>query len=356
MKLFKALGLFTCLTTLFVANLKAQSVPESPVSAYLDADYVVSCIILDKATLHLFDPSSGKNAYYVKIKPIDIIKANYPDSLLKVEYCGKSNIWVKYSEKFDSKYSPWRFLIGDSCLMFINYSQYNRGEITTDENYPNVTNKQPGYRYAFNTVKELKAKRDDTCSFIYANGKVYAEGEFANGQPTGVWKFYDKDGNRTKAGAYSNNKKDGIWKYYDAGKLAYREYYYYGSLKRRSGTDSNKVKFEYKYLADAAPRELVNFNNSNKSIDETRIENKFGADGTLLQRNIVPDGTYSGEGASKPVYVRKFYKNRNIQEEGLTINGKKMGSWVYFDETGKPTKIEIYEDDGSLMEEKILNK
>ncbi|WP_243472269.1 toxin-antitoxin system YwqK family antitoxin [Winogradskyella sp. MH6] len=50
----------------------------------------------------------------------------------------------------------------------------------------------------------------------YDNGKISAKGFIEKeGNKTGEWKHYDKDGNLTTSGAYENDKKNGVWKYYD---------------------------------------------------------------------------------------------------------------------------------------------
>lgn len=52
-------------------------------------------------------------------------------------------------------------------------------------------------------------------TYFFKNGKIKAEGIFANDQMEGEWKFYRESGQLWQIGNFLHNKKNGPWIRYD---------------------------------------------------------------------------------------------------------------------------------------------
>lgn len=45
----------------------------------------------------------------------------------------------------------------------------------------------------------------------------------------------------------------------------------------------------------------------------------------------------------------QYYNDKSVKSEGEYKNGKKIGKWKYFDDSGRRTLTEIYQEDGSVI-------
>ncbi len=79
-----------------------------------------------------------------------------------------------------------------------------------------------------NNEKAKFEKKGDLveATYYYENGNVSQEGFFKDSKPTGVWKAYDREGNKITQAYYINGIKDGRWFFWKDNELTEVEYDY----------------------------------------------------------------------------------------------------------------------------------
>ena len=53
--------------------------------------------------------------------------------------------------------------------------------------------------------------REGTAKYWYANGQPYQEGEFTDGEPSGVWSFWHDNGVKAASGEFADGNRQGTW-------------------------------------------------------------------------------------------------------------------------------------------------
>jgi uncharacterized protein len=182
---------------------------------------------------------------------------------------------------------------------------------------------------------------------LYANGKVQAEGQFADNRRTGQWKFYNSEEKVEQTGSFNNGRPDGLWNwYYPTGSILKEEEYFQGqrdglsteysptgeviaqgqySDGERNGAwklKSGDITEEGKYitgLKDGVWKSLYN-------------NGKLRFKGSFVQGN--PDGQQS-----------YYYENGKTKEEQYFQMGIRQKTWKKFAEDGTLLLVISYKDD-----------
>lgn len=182
---------------------------------------------------------------------------------------------------------------------------------------------------------------------LYANGKIQAEGQFADNRRTGLWKFYNAEEKVEQTGSYNNGRPDGLWSwYYETGTILKEEEYFQGqrdglsteysptgeviaqgqySDGERNGPwkfKSGDLSEEGKYITGLKDGVWKSFYNNGKL--------KFR--GSFVQGN--PDGQQSF-----------YYENGKTKEDQFFQMGIRQKTWKKFSEDGTPLMVISYKDD-----------
>lgn len=139
--------------------------------------------------------------------------------------------------------------------------------------------------------------------YFYENGNPKMRGELKKGSNFGHWQYFYENGNLSMEGAIFDGQRQDGWTYF----------YENGSVKRRG-----------KYL-----------NNRNVGIWNYFYENPQGGFGSLKAQAFYQDG--------KGTY-KEFYPSGEIKAEGLYVDGKSEGLWLFYHPSGEVEAKGIYTD------------
>lgn len=179
----------------------------------------------------------------------------------------------------------------------------------------------------------------------HSNGNTKYKGQFKDGNPYGVFKYYDSKGGiitileyksadsaiathyhstskKAAYGYYVNQEKEGVWRFYDrTGVLSSKEEFVKGV--------KNGAYVVYN-LDGGISRETEYVNG-----EETGIRKTYTRDGNLLTEGYVKDGQLDG--------LQKTYRNGIINVEGTYKHAVKDGEWLFYNDKGEILKREYYE-------------
>jgi len=182
---------------------------------------------------------------------------------------------------------------------------------------------------------------------LNSDGKVVAEGQYAENRRTGVWKFYNNASRLEQTGSYNNGRPDGIWKwYYDNGSLLREEEYFQG---QRDGpftefSQANDIITQGQY-ADGEKNGEWKYRSENNSEEgkyilglRDGIWKSYYADGKLRYKGNYIQGMPDG------LHVN-YYENGRIKEEQFYRMGIRQRTWKKYNEEGVPVLTVTYRDD-----------
>lgn len=178
-------------------------------------------------------------------------------------------------------------------------------------------------------------------------GKVTAEGQYADNRRTGIWKFYNGASGLEQTGSYNNGRPDGLWKwYYDNGALLREEEYFQG---QRDGhftefSQTNEIITQGQY-ADGEKNGEWKYKSENNSEEgkyilglRDGIWKSYYADGKLRYKGNYIQGTPDG------LHVN-YYENGRIREEQFYRMGIRQRTWKKYNEEGVTVLTVTYKDD-----------
>lgn len=196
-------------------------------------------------------------------------------------------------------------------------------------------------------IVEEAGNRTGKWKDLYPDGKIKAEGQYADNRRTGLWKFYNVTGKVEQTGSFNNERPDGLWKwYYEDGTLLREEEYFQGKRDgaytehSRSGEIIAQGQFsdgekngEWKYKSGN------NFEEG-KYIAGLRdgIWKSFYPDGKIKFKGNYVQGNANG----LHIY---YYENGRIKEERYYQTGFRERTWKKFDEEGNLIITIAYKND-----------
>jgi antitoxin component YwqK of YwqJK toxin-antitoxin module len=184
----------------------------------------------------------------------------------------------------------------------------------------------------------------------YPEGNKKAEGYYNNGLKNNTWIYYYPKGSVEQTGSYQNGKLSGQWKwYYRNGNLRKEEYFIFGLLDG-----------EYIEYADSVLPVIIakgNYIQGEKEgnwiydIGDQKEYGKYvlGMKNGKWYRKYKSNDTLAFEGFylqdlpdGKHIY---YYPNQELKEIQYYDTGKKIKSWVKYDENGEIILVVQYRDD-----------
>ena len=190
-----------------------------------------------------------------------------------------------------------------------------------------------------------------------------------NGNKTGIWREYYKDGKIKKEESYKNDELDGVSKEYDergrvVSSLRYRE----GNLETKSDSQDDSIELKNEYddqqhlirsgtYKGKIPIGIHRFYNDKKEVISTIVYNESGvkiAEGIIndngkrnghwtayFENGIVK---YEGDYAEnkKTANWKYYFKNGNLEQTGNFRNDKYDGLWTWYYQEGKILRTGIF--------------
>jgi uncharacterized protein len=286
-----------------------------------------------------------------------VIRNNRPDGFWK-------SYFVTGVKKSEGKYT--NFLL-DSIWVFYDQA----GDTIEKINY--LFGKKNGYYYKFKKdpaeglyiwSKELYAgnKKEGTAYNYFPDHKIKQTFTYNDGKKEGLSKEYDKDGNLITLMEYNNdflvsiekiNRTDtkrlrqGVWK----------EFYSEGGIKSEKSFKDDQLHGYYKEY-DIKGKLTLTMLYENGAIVKSNVEdqpdiqiiNKYDQSGKLIYsgpyRNQVPVGTHREYGPDGKIINSKIYNDNGLLlSEGIVNEaGNKSGKWKDFYSTGKTQAEGQYTD------------
>jgi antitoxin component YwqK of YwqJK toxin-antitoxin module len=171
---------------------------------------------------------------------------------------------------------------------------------------------------------------------------LMAEGKYINQKRDSIWKFYNAPNALVSEESFRNGKKDGVEKNYDGrGKLLeeknwkdsilngpWKKYYDDGSIQQEGFYNTGFLEGPMKfYYPGKAPAVIGQYQHSLKQGKWTYYD-RSGKIITQVENYYL--GDYNG------YYAEWNEKDGTPKVKGEYKQGKRNGKWTYFDEKGKP--------------------
>lgn len=222
------------------------------------------------------------------------------------------------------------------------------------------------------SMAALAAAQGEYVKFYYDNGLVSSEGSMNNGKPDGYWKTYYDDGGLKTEGNRKNYLLDSLWKFFRSDSTLEREITYREDLKwgeERVFTDkgvlSHRVSWERGvkqgvtryYYPDGGLHKEINFVN-NKEEGRGLEYSKSGEIITLLTYR---NGFLYGEerinrsnekGERAGTWLTWWTPGSVARTEGYYTAGKKNGVFKYYKKDGSLERLETYDMDQLVTDDK----
>jgi len=143
-------------------------------------------------------------------------------------------------------------------------------------------------------IKQLLLNPDGYYQFQFEDGTRGAAGSFRNKLPHGVWRYYRSDGTPFQVCYFNQGVLDSLQFYYSTKGTKYREDRIY----------KNGILFSYS---------------------------------TVVNRRLVRETTILEYGHMYPktVYVKTYYENGQVKEEGKYRLNQRVGTWKVYEKNGK---------------------
>lgn len=270
--------------------------------------------------------------------------ANYQNGVLEGEnsiFYPNGQLSMKGYYKDDKLDGEYRYYNENGALKQKKY--FEAGELTgTYTSYFSVGEKTPEF-----VIPYKQDKVQEKASEYFANGKLYSEIPFKDGNRHGTQKTFHLNGKVSSELAYVNGKQQGDYKaYYLNGEISdkgtyiedllqgpYTTYYPDGTVQGEASYVDGTLDGSYTYY-DFDGKKYYNYTYKKGDIIDYRFFNKKG--------EILKEGKKRGG----EFYYNGFATNGNLTSEGLyNVSGGRKGEWKYYGENGDLTSKATFEDD-----------
>jgi uncharacterized protein len=269
---------------------------------------------------HAFYYENGKKSsegYFKNGKPDGLWKSYYVSGMLKSEGIRKNSlldsVWIFYDDSGDTV-SRISYVNGKRNGYYLTYQKNdieNRNYLISKQMYLNdMLEGKSNYYYETGKIKSIthfvKGQKDGK-EFVYGReGSIIAENNYMKGRLIEVLKVNRVDG---------QGRKDGLWReYYDNLRIKKEMHYAHGIL--------NGMYKEY----DANGELMVSLNYANGQVDT--LKNDEGIQVEI--RNA-------------------YYETGKVKFNGAFLKDTPVGIHRYFDQTGKVSRSEEYDNQGKLI-------
>ena len=267
--------------------------------------------------------------------------------------------WGMYEETIYKK--PLEDILAKKTKYIKEYDSKKRllteGQITNGiaQGYWNYHFEQPEgmlFETATDTKVFYKNGLKDSIEYeYYKSGKLYSEQVWHKGKENGKRMGYYPDGSIDFSEFYLDGKKDGMWESFQRnGKYYSKEYY---SLDKNIKTsigfyESGDTSYIHYYDDSGKVIKGISKHQSGKlaSIKTYRLtDSLYMEDEAAYYENGNVRGKFCGYRDNRRRYKCQgeqiwYYENGNVKEKNYYERGKEIGTWYYYDETGKLIKTE----------------
>lgn len=202
-------------------------------------------------------------------------------------------------------------------------------------------------------------KFEGLTKFYYENGAISRTAEYFNGEPNGVMKTYDEQGNLIEEGIQRGIRKDGEYKYYNEGGNVYLVEHYetgkaVGDIEIQMYVEPGTFKYTYgKNVEDPNAKLIINVDSNYSSNKRKLYPFEFVLDNGI---SIIKSFTYWDKYVN-PLeqklkvegHTRYFFDTGELQSEGLMKNGGVSGLWTYYTQEGEIEKQKVFLDNGETI-------
>ncbi len=228
----------------------------------------------------------------------------------------------------------------------------------------------------FATIAQTTEFQNGFTKYFYPNGTLSSEGTLKEGKPNGYWKTYFANGKLKSEGNRKNFLLDSLWIFYSesgdtVSKINYnfgqKNGYYYTYQTRTDSVSHNFLKTKEMYVADVKEGKsyfydkngklslIIPFEKGKKQGIAKEFENdtlisliQYHRD-YLAERETINRRDHQGR---KQGTWKEFYDNDLIKSEKTYLDNNLHGYWKEYDQKGKMTKAEKYQN-GVLVNEKM---
>lgn len=273
-----------------------------------------------------------------------------PDPYIKVTFAVQKVFKGDSTEGIVSIYTP---LLATLCRLEVRTDQKwlifaSKAEskfVTTKESssilYDSINDNR------LKVLSEISSLRNSYYIGKYSNGKTVGKGFFENGNPEGLWKYYDNNGFLSYGGYYKNGIKDSTWLFYwelnrqftktvntfkngvlDGEQL---EYYITDTLGKVFYYMNGKLNGNYYEFYPSGKLKYKGFYKDNL---KTGVWTYFNENHEVVTRDTIP---WTG-------YFRERDSLGTVIAEGEYKNGLQVGEWIYRDNKGCKVEKNNYKD------------
>ena len=199
-------------------------------------------------------------------------------------------------------------------------------------------------------IVDESGNRNGKWKDLYPDGKIQAEGQYADNRRSGIWKFYNMSQKLEQTGGYNNGRPDGLWKwYYDSGAILREEEYFQG---QRDGlctefSETGEIIAQGEYSDNERngiwKYKSGDFTEEGKYIIGLRdgVWKAYYTNGKLKFKGNFVQGNPDGQQVL-------YYDNGKIREEQFYKMGIRTRTWKKYDEEGVQLLVITYKDDTEM--------
>ncbi|MDR2495847.1 MAG: hypothetical protein LBD21_01810 [Tannerellaceae bacterium] len=185
----------------------------------------------------------------------------------------------------------------------------------------------------------VKGQYDGDYTETFAGGALKVRGAYTEGKRIGAWEYFKRDGSHAKpTEEYVNNTVVRRTEYFTDGKVS-RE------LNFNSEGKKHGAEREYDFEDGRLVKEL-------NYVDGKLLGRQMRRMSSNIYGRYMEYCTYNEAGRKHGEYLETFEDGGQMKSKGMYDNDKKVGTWLYGEDSGKtPPKEEVY-DKGILLNDK----
>jgi antitoxin component YwqK of YwqJK toxin-antitoxin module len=268
------------------------------------------------------------------------------DTTEKISFLyGKKNGWyLKYKKDAEKGvYVYSRELFAGDKKEGTGYIYFPDGKIKQTINFNN--GKKEGLSKEYNEEGKIISLLEYSNDFLVSREKINRIDQ--NGLKQGDWKEYYKNGIIKCEKSYIDDQLNGYYKEYnEKGKLVLTMLYDKGAIVKSNVEDEPDIEVKNKYDSDGN----IIYSGPYRDSVPVGIHREFNKQGDVTNAYIYNDnGLLLSEGIVDEAGNRNgkwkdLYNNGKIKDEGQYLENRRTGQWKFFNEEGKTEQIGSYKN------------
>lgn len=180
--------------------------------------------------------------------------------------------------------------------------------------------------------------------YFYENGNLSMEGPIFEGMRQDEWTHYYENGNIKRKGRYLNNRKVGIWNYFYESTSGGSDHARMGPLKAQAFYENGKGTYK-EYYQNGGPK-----------AEGVYVDGRSEGEWIFYHPNGSPEAKGMYENGLRTGVWQYFHDNGQKSAEGTYVNGLRQGKWTFYHSNGNLSSEGRMEEDRKDGYWKLFNR